>query len=137
MKKTYSYKQARVFFATCFISGIIIGACTKDNSGITMPDQAVQNIDLGVASLSTIIANTSGPITSGLYTVTMTLTPGAMYTLQLVDIKGNVINSHGFIASEINTQKLLDYTAIPNGSYDLNLIDTSGRIMRVPVIIQH
>ena len=32
--------------------------------------------------------------------------------------------------------KAMDYTAIPEGNYDLTLMDVSGRVMRVPVIIQ-
>jgi hypothetical protein len=66
----------------------------------------------------------------------LNVTPGAMYSLQLVNIKGEMVKNHGFTAEEVRVVKSLDYREVPNGSYDLTLMDTQGNITKVPLIIQ-
>lgn len=110
-------------------------SCSVDNHP-TAPQVIVGDVSMGVKSMSTVIANISEKVTSGKVTITMTITPGAMYSLQLTDIQGNIINTTGFTANTITLVKLLDYTAVPVGTYDLNLMDTSGNSNKIPVIIQ-
>jgi len=31
----------------------------------------------------------------------------------------------------------MDYSEVVNGAYDLNLMDNTGRLLKVPVIVQH
>ena len=117
------------------LSTIFIMSCSVDNHP-TAPQVIVGDVSMGVKSMSTVIANISEKVTSGKVTITMTITPGAMYSLQLTDIQGNIINTTGFTANTITLVKLLDYTAVPVGTYDLNLMDTSGNSNKIPVIIQ-
>ena len=117
------------------LSTLFIMSCSVDNHP-TAPQVIVGDVSMGVKSMSTVIANISEKVTSGKVTITMTITPGAMYSLQLTDIQGNIINTTGFTANTITLVKLLDYTAVPVGTYDLNLMDTSGNINKIPVIIQ-
>jgi hypothetical protein len=117
------------------LSTLFIMSCSVDNHP-TAPQVIVGDVSMGVKSMSTVIANISEKVTSGKVTITMTITPGAMYSLQLTDIQGNIINTTGFTANTITLVKLLDYTAVPVGTYDLNLMDTSGNSNKIPVIIQ-
>jgi hypothetical protein len=48
-----------------------------------------------------------------------------------------MVKNHGFTAEEVRVVKSLDYREVPNGSYDLTLMDTQGNITKVPLIIQH
>lgn len=93
------------------------------------------NNDLGVESKVTMF-KTQWIITStGYATVSLEVTPGALYSLQLISLDGKVVAVQGFTAEKANTQIELDYTKIKNGSYDLNLLDISGTIVKIPVII--
>lgn len=134
MKKSYTLKEASGFLVSCFLIGIVIGC--YDNSFISAPIVNSETINLGSVSTMMNVINTT-PIVNNNFTITMNLTPGAMYSLQLTHINGTVLHNHGFTSNSTTVTKVLDYTAIPNGSYDLNLMDTSGRVLRVPVIIQH
>jgi hypothetical protein len=126
MKKTIRYALLMI---------LIIG-CWSDVPSPTQPIIRAGNYNLGLLSTAMLITNTTGPITSGNITINMTLTVGAMYSLQLMKIDGTVVTSHGFTATQVSMSKAMDYTAIPEGNYDLTLMDVSGRVMRVPVIIQ-
>ena len=126
MKKTIRYALLVI---------LLIG-CWSDAPSPTQPIIRAGNYNLGLLSTAMLITNTTGPITSGNITINMTLTVGAMYSLQLMKIDGTVVTSHGFTATQVSMSKVMDYTAIPEGNYDLTLMDVSGRVMRVPVIIQ-
>jgi len=65
----------------------------------------------------------------------MEVTPGALYSLQLTSLEGKILAVQGFTAERVSTQVELDYSRIKNGSYDLNLLDVSGNIVKIPVII--
>ena len=110
--------------------------CTVDNHPMA-PQVMVNDMSLGTKSMSTVLVKVTNPSNLGLLTVTMTVTPGSMYSLQLTDIHDKVINSQGFTANTITLFKVLDFTALANGSYDLSLIDTSGNVSKIPLIIQH
>lgn len=92
-------------------------------------------IDLGVESKSTLFRTQRVVTTDGRASVSMEVTPGALYSLQLTGIDGKVFAVEGFTAEKVNTVMDLDYTKIKNGSYDLNLLDVSGNIVKIPVII--
>lgn len=118
------------------LSTIFIMSCTIDNHPMS-PQVIINDMTLGVKSMSTVIVKVSNPANAGLLNVTMTVTPGSMYSLQLTDIHDNVINSQGFTSNTITLYKVLDFTTIANGSYDLTLMDTSGNMSKIPLIIQH
>ena len=113
------------------ISLLTIG-CYDNN--ILSPDMT-KPMDLGVESKSTLFKTQRVMTTDGHATVLMEVTPGALYSLQLTGIDGKVFAVEGFRAEKITTQVELDYSKIRNGSYDLNLLDVSGNIVKIPVFI--
>jgi hypothetical protein len=113
------------------ISLLVIG-CYDNN--ILSPDMN-KPLDLGVESKSTVFRTQRVITTDGHASVLMEVTPGALYSLQLTGIDGKIFAVEGFTAEKVNTVMDLDYTKIRNGSYDLNLLDVSGNIVKIPVII--
>ena len=113
------------------ISLLTIG-CYDNN--ILSPDMT-KPLDLGVESKSTLFKTQRVITTDGHATVLLEVTPGALYSLQLTGIDGKIFAVEGFTAEKVSTQVELDYTKIKNGSYDLNLLDVSGNIVKIPVII--
>lgn len=91
---------------------------------------------LGVASGLLSLASTTNPTTSGPFTVNVNVTPGATYSFQLTHINGTVLHNYGFKATNATMNVALDYSTIPVGSYDLILMDNTGRLLKVAVIIQ-
>jgi hypothetical protein len=114
---------------------LTIMACHSDN--LVAPQKVVDGLSLGAVSKSAIIAGISSNIVSGYLDLSLIVTPNAMYSLQLTDITGKLVHNTGFIATHNTELKSLDYRNIPNGSYDLTLIDTNGNLTKVPVIIKH
>jgi len=114
-----------------FITLLVIG-CYDNN--ILSPDMS-KPLDLGVQAKSTLFKTQRVITTDGHATVLMEVTPGALYSLQLTSLEGKVLAVQGFTAERVSTQAELDYTKIKNGSYDLNLLDVSGNIVKIPVII--
>lgn len=92
-------------------------------------------LDLGVTSSSTKFRTQQITTTNGYASVLVEVTPGALYSLQLTTIDGKVLAVEGFTADKVNQVIDLDYTKINNGSYDLNLLDVSGTLTKIPVII--
>lgn len=125
MKKLIQYSVVVILCVGCF-----------DTNYITDP-KFIDNTYLGRESASTKIVSLSSMIVSDKVKVTLDVTPGAMYTLQLVNIKGEMLDNHGFTAGSNTVEKTLDYSKIANGSYDLTLMDTNGNMTKVPVIIKH
>lgn len=113
------------------ISLLVIG-CYDNN--ILSPDMH-KPLDLGVASTSTKFRTQQVVTTNGQASVLVEVTPGALYSLQLTSIDGKVVAVEGFTADKVNQVIDLDYTKIKNGSYDLNLLDVSGNIVKIPVTI--
>jgi hypothetical protein len=114
-----------------FIALLVIG-CYDNN--ILSPDMT-KPLDLGVESKSTLFRTQRVITTDGRATVLMEVTPGALYSLQLTSLEGKILAVQGFTAERVSTQVELDYSKIKNGSYDLNLLDVSGNIVKIPVII--
>ena len=133
LNKRVSNKIAYITWTCSLLVGIISG-CVADK--MTSPI-IIDSTNLGTMPTSTLIVSSTGPNTTGPLSVTLAVTPGAMYVLQLTDIKGNVVRSTGFTAVNTTEVKELNYSDVQNGSYDLSLMDINGRLMKVPVLIQH
>lgn len=120
------------------LSSLIVMGCHLDSAptGPIFPPIMIDGISMGAKSMSTVITSTSQTLITDMLTVTMAVTPGAMYSLQLTNIQGDIINSEGFTATTTTVTKTINYSAIANGAYDLHLMDTSGSVSKVPVIIQ-
>jgi hypothetical protein len=93
-------------------------------------------VSLGVASGMLSVSSISSPVTPGPFTVNVNVTPGATYSFQLTHINGTVLHNHGFTATSANMSIALNYSTIPVGAYDLILMDNTGRLLKVAVIIQ-
>ena len=93
-------------------------------------------VSLGVASTLLSISSISSPVTPGPFTIGVNVTPGASYSFQLTHINGAVLHNYGFTATQPNMNVALDYSTIPVGAYDLILMDNTGRLLKIAVIIQ-
>ncbi len=113
------------------ISLLVIG-CYDNN---ILSPKMEETLDLGVNSTSTKFRTQRVTTTNGYASVLVEVTPGALYSLQLTSIDGKVLAVEGFKADKVNPVIDLDYTKIKNGSYDLNLLDVSGNLVKIPVII--
>jgi len=106
-------------------------ACTK----VDIP--APQVIDLGKEATATAIVNLSTAMVSAKVNVTMNLTPGAKYSLRLIDLNGDVKKATGFTADNTLVIKTLDYSDVKSGDYTLELIDISGKEYKRSITIKH
>jgi hypothetical protein len=106
-------------------------ACTK----VDIP--APQVIDLGKESTATAITNLSTALVSSKVDVTMSLTPGAKYSVRLIDLGGNVKRSMGFTADNTLVIKTLDYSDVNSGDYTIELIDIKGNEYKRSITIKH
>ena len=113
------------------ISFLVIG-CYDNN---ILSPKMEETLDLGVSSTSTKFRTQRVMTTDGHASILVEVTPGALYSLQLTSIDGKVLAVEGFTADKVNQVINLDYSKIKNGSYDLNLLDVSGNIVKIPVII--
>ena len=113
------------------IAFLVIG-CYDNN---ILSPKMEETVDLGVKSTSTKFRTQRVNTTDGRASVLVEVTPGALYSLQLTNIEGKVLAIEGFTADRVNQVIDLDYTKIKNGSYDLNLLDVSGNLVKIPVII--
>jgi len=114
-----------------FITLFVIG-CYDNN---ILSPKVNETVDLGVSSTSTKFRTQRVMTTDGHASVLVEITPGALYSLQLTSIDGKVLAVEGFKADKVNPVIDLDYTKVKNGSYDLNLLDVSGNVVKIPVII--
>ena len=123
MKKFLSYSVVAIVCVGCF------------DVGPVAPKTEV--VDLGAPSRIMNVVSTSGPVVAENFTITVNVTPEATYNLQLTHINGEVLHSYGFTANASQMSITLNYKDIVNGAYDLNLMDNTGRLLKVPVIVQH
>ena len=122
MKKILSYSAVVIICVGCFDTPV---------------EPSTHNFDLGTPSRVMSVTSNSGPVITDTFTITVNVTPGAMYNFQLLHIAGNTIRSHGFTADAEQVTRTFNYSDVPNGAYDFTLMDTNGRLLKVPVIIQH
>ena len=113
------------------VAFLVIG-CYDNN---ILSPKVEETVDLGVSSTSTKFRTQRVITTDGHASILVEVTPGALYSLQLTSIDGKVLAVEGFKADKVNPVIDLDYTKIKNGSYDLNLLDVSGNVVKIPVII--
>lgn len=109
----------------------ILSSCTKID--VPMP----QVIDLGKESTATAITNLSTALVSSKVDVTMNVTPGAKYSLRLIDLNGDVKKATGFTADNTVIIKTLDYSDVNSGDYTLELIDIKGNEYKRSITIKH
>lgn len=124
-------KELRTLLGLYLLIIVTVIACTK----IDAP--APQVIDLGKEATSTSIVNLSTALVSAKVDVTMNLTPGAKYSLRLIDLNGDVKKSTGFTADNTLVIKTLDYSDVKTGDYTLELIDISGKEYKRLITIKH
>jgi hypothetical protein len=116
---------------------VLIAGCRWDDA-VTPPVILPVNDGLGVPSAVMAVVNApTGPVTNGPYSITVNVTPGATYSFQLTHINGSILNNKGFTATAAQMTITMDYSEVANGAYDLNLMDNTGRLLKVPVIVQH
>ena len=124
-------KELRVLLGIYLLIIVTVIACTK----VDIP--APQVIDLGKESTATAIINLSTVLIKDKVDVTMSLTPGAKYSLRLIDLNNDVKKSIGFTADNTLVIKTLDYSDVKTGDYTLELIDISGKEYKRLITIKH
>lgn len=124
-------KELRILLGLYLLIIVTVIACTK----IDVP--APQVIDLGKESTSTSIVSLSTVLIKDKVDVTMNLTPGAKYSLMLIDLNNDVKKSTGFTADNTLVIKTLDYSDVKTGDYTLELIDISGKEYKRLITIKH
>lgn len=103
---------------------LLVTACYVDATG-----PVFEPVSLGVdATVNTISTVTSGQIT-------MEVTPGAAYALQVTDIAGSVLRNQSIMAETSTITFSVSSFNLPRGAYDLNLVDNQGNISKAPLII--
>ena len=112
-------KELKTLIGIYFLIIILIIACTKVVSTPT--------IELGKEATSTSINSVTPPVSTGKVIANMTVTPGAKYSLQLIDLKGDVKYATGFTADKDLIIKELDYSDVKSGDYTVTLIDIFGK----------
>jgi hypothetical protein len=124
-------KELRILLGLYIMIIVTVIACTK----VDIP--APQVIDLGKESTATAITNLSTALVSSKVDVTMSLTPGAKYSVRLIDLGGNVKRSMGFTADNTVVIKTLDYSDVNSGDYTIELIDIKGNEYKRSITIKH
>jgi hypothetical protein len=124
-------KELRILLGLYILIIVTVIACTKVD--VPMP----QVIDLGKQSTSTSIISLSTMLIKDKVDVTMSLTPGAKYSLRLIDLNNDVKKSVGFTADNTLVIKTLDYSDVKTGDYTLELIDISGKEYKRLITIKH
>ena len=124
-------KELRILLGLYIMIIVTVIACTK----IDVPTPQV--IDLGKESTSTSIISLSTVLIKDKVDVTMSLTPGAKYSLRLIDLNNDVKKSIGFTADNTLVVKTLDYSDVKTGDYTLELIDISGKEYKRLITIKH
>ena len=124
-------KELRILLGLYIMIIVTVIACTKVD--VPMP----QVIDLGKQSTSTAIVSLSTALIKDKVDVTMSLTPGAKYSLRLIDLNNDVKKSVGFTADNTLVVRTLDYSDVKTGDYTLELIDISGKEYKRLITIKH
>ena len=111
-------KELKTILGIYLLIIILVIACSKVVS--------TPVIELGKQATSTTINSVNPPVSTGKVIASMTVTPGAKYSLQLIDLKGDVKSATGFVADKDLVIKELDYSDVNSGDYTVTLIDISG-----------
>ena len=118
-----------IFLILAVVIGFCIpGACRKI-------DVAPKPIDLGAKS--TTMSYVAPPkVVNNNLSATINVTPGAKYSVQVIDFNGEVVAKQGIIADETTEILTLDVSKIKAGTYDVLLISTNGQELKNPIIIK-
>jgi len=112
-------KELAVLLTVYLLSLLVLIACTKVAS--------TPVIELGEQAKVTQINSVNPPVSTGKVIANLSVTPGAKYSLQLIDLKGDVKSVTGFTADKGLIIKELDYSDVNSGDYAVTLIDIFGR----------
>lgn len=93
-------------------------------------------IDLGKQAQTTAITKVNPIVSNGNVAVTMKVTSGAKYSLQVTDLLENELKTFGFTADDTIYMRKLDLTSLKNGDYNLILIDIAGKESKQNLIIK-
>lgn len=93
-------------------------------------------IDLGVKAESTVIKSIQPAITSGKTTATFLVTPGSKYSIQIVDMRGEVKSVKSFVADNELVIKELNYSELEKGDYSIVLLDINGKEQKSSLTIK-
>lgn len=99
---------------------ILIFGCRKVDSSTPV-------ISLGKMATATSIEKVEPVLTKGPVTLTLSVTKDAKYSIQLIDLKGDVKYATGFTADKELVIKNLDYSDVKSGDYAIVLIDIFGK----------
>lgn len=124
----------KTFIKFALIALVVVGC--RDYSNEVLGPAPVDNFDLGVPATSNNLT-TNGPVTTGNVVVSVNVTPGASYTIQLRNLAGNILANNAFVADNPVMEITLNYTNIPNGMYDMFLFDNTGTATKSPIIIKN
>lgn len=106
---------------------LVLTSCTFDE----ITSVVDYEVDLGTPAMENNISY--NPITGIIH---LTLTPGAVYSLQVVDITGNVVKKvvveGDILEQQLSVSQFLD---LPRNVYDLVLIDNHGNFSKTSLII--
>jgi hypothetical protein len=111
-------KELKTLIGIYLLIIILVIACSKVVSTPT--------IELGKQSTSTKINSVEPPVSSGKVIANLSVTVGSKYSLQLINLKGDVVESTGILADKELVIKELDYSDHINGDYTVVLIDIFG-----------
>lgn len=111
-------KELRVLLGVYLLIIVAVIACTKVVS--------TPVIELGEKATATKINSVYPPITTGKVVANLSVTVGSKYSLQLIDLKGDVKYITGFTADKELVIKELDYSDVKSGDYTVVLIDIFG-----------
>lgn len=121
-------KELSVLFGVYLLSILLLIACTKVAS--------TPVIELGAQAKMTQINSINPPISTGKVIANLSVTTGAKYSLQLIDLKGDVKSATGFTAEKDLVIKELDYTDVNSGDYSVVLLDISGKEYKRQITIK-
>jgi len=112
------------------ITALLVFSCNKV---ATPPPFA---IDLGKQAQSTAITKVVPIVSNGDVTVTMRVTRGAKYSLQVTNLLEEEMRTFGFTAEDTIYIRKLDLTSLKNGDYNLVLLDVAGKESKQNLIIK-
>jgi hypothetical protein len=125
MKTIVKFAVIAIFLTGCRDYGYeVFGPTPTDNN------------NLGVKATSNNLT-TNGLVTSGNVVVTVNVTPGASYTIQLRNLAGDILANNAFVADKSVMEITLNYTNISDGMYDMFLFDNTGSATKSPLIIKN
>lgn len=112
-----------------FVIFITIPSCRKES------DLNIKPLDLG--KQSTGFKFNAPAINSNNNVITnISVTVGAKYSVQIIDISGDVVASKGVVADSETEIVTLDTKDVKPGVYDVIVIDTHGKEIKQPINIK-